>query len=127
MLCAIEDKEAAGWTLTLEQTRKCLGTRVPPCHATRVAIVVVNPDDVRGYALPAIITDNGPGRIERLREVVKRSNVVTFGGIRGQVRHAPRFVDRHPCADAWVAAVPFDRRRPLLGQTVHRVLGKAIR
>ena len=53
----------------------------PKYHATlidprRLVIVIVNPDNVRGHALPTVVSDHRARRIQRLGEMVERLNVM---------------------------------------------------
>ena len=41
-----------------------------------VGVVVVDADDVGGDALPAVVADHRPRRVERLGQVVERLDVV---------------------------------------------------
>ncbi len=68
-------------------------------HPHRVAVVIVDADDVGRHALPAIVTNHRPRRVERLGEVVQRLDVMPLGRTVGQVGHAPRFIERHPGDD----------------------------
>ena len=79
-------------------------------------VVVVNADDVGRDAFPAVIADHGTRRIERLRQVIQRLHVSDARRIVGQVRDAPRFVDRHPGHDAGMAVVAHKRLGPFAGR-----------
>ena len=91
-----------------------------------IGVVVVDTDDVRAHAFPAVIADDWPGRIECLRQVVQRLHVVPLIRIVGQVGHAPALVDRHPGHDARVAVVAAQRLGPLAHDPLHRASGEAV-
>ena len=63
----------------------------PVAHAQmrRISVVIVHADDVGRGALPAVIADHQPGRIECLRQMIERRDRIARGGHGRQIRHAP--------------------------------------
>ena len=81
-----------------------------------IVVVVVDADDVGRDAFPSVVANDGPGRIQRLGEMVKRLDVVTLAGIVRKIRDAPRLVDRHPRDDAGMAGVALNDGSPFARQ-----------
>ena len=81
-------------------------------NSGELVVVVVDADDVGCNALPPVVADDRASRVECLGQVVQGLDIVPLGRIVGQVRDAPRLIERHPGDDARVAAIALDRLSP---------------
>ena len=71
MLVAFEHQQPPARPLAAEQPRQRFVGVIPAREPLRIRVVVVDADDVGGDALPAVVADHRPRRIERLRQVVQ--------------------------------------------------------
>ena len=76
--CALllEHQQPPARALALEQPRQHLVGVVAPRDALGLVVVVVDADDVGRDALPAVVADHRPRRVERLGQVIERLHVV---------------------------------------------------
>src|SRR5690606_28125731 len=108
LLDVIEDDHAAARTLATKELRDVLHRSVAFDEEGRPVRVVVDADDVRRDAFPAVVSDHRPRRIERSRQVIERLHAVPLSGAVGKIRDAPALVERHPSDDARVARVTLE-------------------
>ena len=123
---AVERQDAPARTTLIEQRAHRIGHGVARLHLLGVAVVVVDAQDVGGRRFPAIVADDGPGRVERARQVIQRLDRIAMRLRERQVRHAPGFIERHPHDDARVAVVALDRLGPLLDHARDRARAEAV-
>src|SRR5439155_12297314 len=74
-----------------------------------------------------VVAHYGPRRIDRPRQVIERLDPMTLAQAIGKVRHAPRFVERHPGDDARMTVVAIDRVEPFAGDAVDRFPRESVR
>src|SRR5690349_5345945 len=113
---ALQQQRAPAWALALEQLGHYLVRAIAARNTLVTRVVVVDADDVRGHAFPAIVADHGARGVVRLRQVVESTYVVALRSAVRKIRDAPRLVERHPSHDAGVAHVTLQNLHPLLGQ-----------
>ena len=81
---SLEQRSRPAGAFAFEQARRFVAA-VTPCDALRLVVVIVDADDVRGYALPAVVANHGTRRIHGLGEVIKCLHVVALRGAVGKV------------------------------------------
>src|SRR5690606_466428 len=113
LLDVIEDDHAAARTLATKELRDVLHRSVAFDEEGRPVRVVVDADDVRRDAFPAVVSDHRPRRIEGPPKVIERLHAVPLSGAVGKIRDAPALVERHPSDDARVARVTLESLHPL--------------
>ncbi|EEF23642.1 conserved hypothetical protein, partial [Ricinus communis] len=111
---AVQGEDASARAALVEQRAHGVGDLVARLQLVRVAVVVMDAQDVGGRRFPAVVADHRAGRVERARQVVQRLDRVAVRLGQRQVRHAPGFVERHPYDDARVAVVALDGFGPFL-------------
>jgi hypothetical protein len=85
MLLPVEGDQAAGGVGPPEEVGDGVHLPVAFPQPIRMLVVVVDADHVGGDALPAVVADDGPRRVDRLGQVVERRDVVALGRVARQV------------------------------------------
>ncbi len=124
---AVEHEQPAARPLAAEEPRQRRVGVIAARQALRIWIVVVDADDVGGDALPAVVADHRPRRIERVRQVVQRlrRSDAPPGCPAGSGTPHDSLNGTHATMHG-MAAVALDRRRPLARRRARPSLGEAI-
>src|SRR5207302_8117920 len=108
-----DKQHAPARALALKQLRLDIVYPIAFAEPLRIAVIVVDTDDIRRDAIPSVIANYRPRRVQALRQVIESLHVVALCRAVRQVRYTPTLVERNPGDDAGMAAIALDHLRPL--------------
>src|SRR5579885_2070520 len=123
---AVNKEHTAARPFPVQQSRFHLVLSVAMPDSLRLVVIIMDADDIGRDAFPPVVADNRASWIQRLREMIQRLDVIALRRAVGQIRHAPRLIERYPSHNARMAAVALQHFHPLLGYALNRFARVAI-